>query len=127
MCYSNRQCLHKGDDNCYIIIIFSTAVKKDIKLSDVIKKVKNRIGHEWKSLARGLGLNTSEIAAIEYDNRFSLKEQIAQLFIHWERTEGPLEATPQALVNGLMKENLTGILEFLERDGYVENIGNVIN
>ena len=104
----------------------SVAVK-NIKLPDLIKKVKNQIGHEWKSLARGLGLSTSEIAAIEYDNQLSLKEQIAQLFIHWERTEGPLEATPQALVNGLMKENLTDILELLERDAYVENIGNEIN
>ena len=110
-----------------LIFFFLPIAAKNIKLSNLIKKVKNQIGHEWKSLARGLGLNTTEIAAIEYDNRFSSKEQIAQLFIHWERTEGPLEATPQSLVNGLMKENLTDILESLERDGCVENIGNVIN
>ena len=72
--------------------------------------ISDHIGHDWKQLARQLKFSETDIVAIEYDNRFSLKEQIYQLFRQWKGREGD-GATSRVLLDGVRKARLNGVLE----------------
>jgi hypothetical protein len=76
------------------------------------------IGWEWKQLARTLKFGPTDIQAIEYDNRLSLKEQIHQLFVQWEKAQGR-NATSKALLEGLVEANL--VLEPLQERGLIQH------
>ena len=81
----------------------------------LIGVISDHIGHEWKQLARQLKFSERDIGTIEYDNRFSLKEQIFQLFHQWKGREGD-GASSRVLLDGVRKARLTGVLE-LEKAG----------
>jgi len=50
-------------------------------------------------------LSRTDIDAIEYENRFNLKDQIYEFFYEWRQQEGK-NASIQKLVNGLKAEKL---------------------
>lgn len=101
---------------------FFTTVCDGVELATLIDGIKDHIGVEWKSLGRALQLNQTEVEAIEYDYRFSLKEQIFQLFHVWQMKEGE-GATCEALIAALKKANLVGVLELLKGLFIVEQSG----
>ena len=76
-----------------------------LDLETFIKALSEHIGTDWKALARALGLSRTDIAAIVYENRFSLKDQIYEFFYKWKQQEGK-DASIQKLVNGLIAEKL---------------------
>ena len=78
----------------------------------------------WKSLARrGLSFSETDIDAIHHDHYVhGLKEIIAKFFIEWRRHEGS-NATPKALLDGLIRADLEETLQFLEREGMIHNKG----
>ena len=69
------------------------------------KVLSEHIGTDWKALARALELSRTDIDAIEYENRFSLKDQIYEFFYKWKQREGK-NASIQKLVSGLKAEKL---------------------
>ena len=103
--------------------LFKVIVNDGVEVEVVIKIVTAVIGKNWKSLARQLNFSKTDIDSIEYNNAHNLKEQIAQLFIQWKRREGPLETTPQALVDGLLKADLQTTLKVLEEKYIFRKIG----
>ena len=68
-----------------------------VDLDTFIKEVYDLLGHSWKFLAREFGFSETDIDAIEYDNQFSLKEQIYQMFHQWKRREGDGATTEKLL------------------------------
>ena len=67
-----------------------------VNLDSFIQELFDLVGHSWRFLALELGFNDTDIAALEHDNPYSLKEQIHQMFRQWKRREG----------NGATKERL---------------------
>ena len=67
-----------------------------VDLDKFIQELFDLVGHSWKFLARELGFKDTDIAALQYDNPYSLKEQVHQMFQQWKRREG----------NGATKERL---------------------
>ena len=63
----------------------------------LIGELFDHLGHSWKFLARELGFSETDIAALEHDNPFKLKEQIHQMFIQWRRREGNGATTDKIL------------------------------
>ncbi len=88
----------------------------------LISTISKYIGHDWKILARTLNMTQTDIDAIEYKEKFSLKEQIFQLFEQWKRQEGS-GATPGALINALERAQMNGNLKLLEQQQLIENSG----
>ena len=76
-----------------------------LDLETFIRALSEHIGTDWKALARALGLSRTDIAAIEYDNHLSLKDQIYEFFHKWRQQEGK-NASIQKLVSGLIAEKL---------------------
>lgn len=70
-----------------------------------IKVPSEHIGTDWKALARARELSRTDIDAIEYENRFNLKDQIYEFFYKWKQQEGKT-ASIQKLVSGLKAEKL---------------------
>ena len=94
-------------------------------LEDIIRLVREHIGHDWPTLARGFKMNESVIDAIESDNRDNLVEQITQFFIRWERENGEA-ATAQAFVDCVIAElPHSDVLINLNKKMYIENKGNI--
>jgi len=69
-------------------------------LGTYITALSEHIGTDWKVLARALELSRTDIDAIEYENRFNLKDQIYEFFYKWRQQEGK-NASIQKLVSGL--------------------------
>ena len=86
--------------------------------------ISDHIGHEWKILARTLHMTQTDIDAIEYKDKFSLREQIFQFFRQWQQQKGN-GATPGVLVDALGRANMEDILKKLEPYRLVENSGSL--
>ena len=71
-----------------------------LDLDKFINALSEHIGKDWKALARVLGLSRTDIHVIEYENRFSMKDQIYEFFYKWKQQEGKNASIPK-LVNGL--------------------------
>ena len=67
-----------------------------VDLDAFIGELFDLVGHSWKFLARELGFMDTDIAALQHDNPYNLREQIHQMFNQWKRREG----------NGATKERL---------------------
>lgn len=106
-----------------MVVIYAlcvTIVKEGTDVSAFIKEVSRHIGGDWKGLARTFQLSKTDIDAIEHDHRLSLKEQIEQLFIKWQMQEGPLDATPAALLKALLDSELDYVLGKLIEKGFIQ-------
>ena len=96
-----------------------------VQLTDLVDAIREDIGCEWKLLGRELKLTNTEIDAIEYDNRHSLKEQIYQLFWKWQRVKGQ-KATCEVLIKALKAAKLDHILESLKKKHIIEYTGKSV-
>ena len=67
-------------------------------------------------------MTQTDIDAIEYKDKFSLKEQIFQFFRQWQLQEGNA-ATPAVLIHALEKTDMNGILKALEQCHLIESTG----
>ena len=72
-----------------------------VDLDTFIKEIFDLLAHSWKSLARELGFKDTDLAALQYDNPYDLKEQIYQMFNQWKRREGN-SATKERLLSAMM-------------------------
>ena len=59
-----------------------------LDLETFITALSEHIGNDWKVLARALELSKTDIDAIEYENRFNLKDQIYEFFYKWRQQKG---------------------------------------
>ena len=73
-------------------------------------ELSKHIGIKWKSLARELGFNQTDIDDIEYKDPRNLKEQIFQLFLQWKKTNGKF-ATSGRLVLAAKRAGLENEIE----------------
>ena len=87
-----------------------------IDLEAFIKELSEHIGGDWKALARELGLSKTDIDAIEYDNRLSMKDQIFEFFYKWKQQEGN-NASVQKLIDGLKAANLEEQIKKMKEAG----------
>ena len=78
------------------------------------------MGHSWKFLARELGFSETDVAALEHDNQFSLKEQIHQMFYQWRRREGD-GATSDKLLAAMKSAGFDEQIRILTGKGMIEN------
>ena len=87
-----------------------------IDLEAFIKELSEHIGGDWKALARELGLSKTDIDAIEYDNRLSMKDQIFEFFYKWKQREGK-DVSVQKLIDGLKAAKLEEQLKKMHEAG----------
>ena len=66
------------------------------------QKVQQRIGVEWKHLARAFEFQETDIAAIQQSSRNDLHEEIYQMFVKWEERCHSTRCVHE-LLNGLRK------------------------
>ena len=85
-------------------------------LEAFIKKLSEHIGRDWKALARELGLSKTDIDAIEYDNRLSMKDQIFEFFYKLKQREGK-DVSVQKLIDGLKAAKLEEQLKKMHEAG----------
>ena len=97
------------DIMCLILCFLSSVTQCIAKLSKLI-------GIKWKDLAHHLGLQKTEIDAIEYNNLLNLEEQIFQFFDKWRQQQGQ-DASVEKLVEGLRAARLQEQLDSLGRAG----------
>lgn len=97
-----------------------------VDLKMVIASISKHIGQDWKSLGRAFRFTKTDIDAIQLNDVCNLKEQIAQLFIKWEMQEG-LAATPQALVDALIENQLNQVIQALKQEGLLQRKGIFLN
>ncbi|XP_013399254.1 death domain-containing protein CRADD [Lingula anatina] len=83
-----------------------------------VKYYGNLLG--WKSLARELGLEESDIADIEYRNSRNLKEQVYQMLTTWRERKGR-EASVDGLITALRGLNQNRCADVLEGKGSTLN------
>ena len=88
----------------------------------LIRVISDHIGHEWKRLARTLNMTQTDIDAIEYKDKFLLREQIFQFFYQWQQKSGN-DATPRILIDALEKSDMDDILHHLEQEHLIEKSG----
>ena len=69
---------------------------------------------EWKFIGRRLGLEDSEISALERSHGTDIKELFYQMMTKWRETEGE-RATEEELIRALKAENLKRVVELLEK------------
>ena len=74
-------------------------------VKEAIDIVSEKIGTDWKELARKLGLERTDIDSISYENPFNLRECIHGLFSLWQQREGSRVSVGK-LVNGLLDAKL---------------------
>lgn len=79
-------------------------------VNEAIKIIEKKIGKSWKSLARALGFEPTDIDAITYQNPHDLKECIHCFFSQWKEKEGS-NVSVTKLVNGLIKAELNAIAD----------------
>ena len=68
---------------------------------------------EWKFIGRRLGLEDSEISALERSHGTDIKELFYQMMTKWRETKGE-RATKEELIRALKEEKLTQVVEILE-------------
>ena len=105
--------------SCGCAIFIHFIVCDGIVIDTLVEAIKENIANEWKLLGRAMRMSETEIGAIEYDHRLSLREQIFQLFYQWQRKEGE-DATSEVVIAALEKAKLTGILEILQDKCIIE-------
>lgn len=76
--------------------------------------MKDRVGKDWKKVARELKFSQTAIDAIEYKGRDDLKEHIHLFFEEWKMREGRA-ATVQMLVAAVKAARLQRILDEIMR------------
>ena len=81
-----------------------------------IKELSEHIGGDWKALARELGLSKTDVDAIKYDNRLSMKDQIFEFFYKWKQREGK-DVSVQKLIDGLKAAKLEEQLKKMHEAG----------
>ena len=84
-------------------------------MDEAIKIIRRRIGNSWKSLARALDFEQTDIDAIIYANPHDLKECIYWFFNQWKEKQGSSASVPK-LINGLLKVEQTAIADEVSRD-----------
>ena len=74
---------------------------------------------KWKFIGRQLGVDETEITAIERNTTYSgsIKEMFYQMMLKWKETKGE-KATREELIRALTKEGLKQIVEQLEKHQY---------
>ena len=68
----------------------------------------------WKFIGRQLGLSEATITSIESKDRGNIKETFYQMMLSWRKTKGE-QATCEALIEALEKENMRAIAEVVEK------------
>ena len=94
---------------CYLFFFIT-----EIELNDFITELSRHIGKDYKKLARALGIDKTDIEAIEYREPRDLKEQIYEFFEHWKQKKGR-KASVGKLMKGLEKAELSEVLEKMKR------------
>ena len=84
-------------------------------MDEAIKIIGRKIGKAWKSLARALDFEETDIDAITYANPHDLKECIHSFFKQWKEKQGSNASVPR-LVNGLLKAELNAIADEVSKD-----------
>jgi len=87
-------------NSCMYCFFFSVQRAIDI--------VSDKIGSDWKGLARKLGFEKTDIDGITYQNPSDLRECIYCLFSQWQQREGS-RTSVRKLVNGLLDAKLGAI------------------
>ena len=87
-----------------------------VDIDAFIKELSKHIGGDWKALARELGLSKTDIDAIEYDNHFSMKDQVFEFFYKWKQRQGK-DASVQKLIDGLKAAKLEEQLKKMHEAG----------
>ena len=84
-------------------------------MDEAIKIIQRKIGKGWKSLARALDFEQTDIDAITYANPHDLKECIYSLFNQWKEKQGSTVSVSK-LINGLLKADLNVIADEVSRE-----------
>ena len=89
-----------------------------VDLDVFIRELFNHLGHSWKFLARELDFSEMDIAALEHDYPFDMKEQIHQMFQQWRRRKGD-EATPDRLLSAMKAAGFEEQVKVLTQKGII--------
>ena len=84
-------------------------------MDEAIKIIERKIGKSWKSLARALDFEQTDIDAITFADPRDLKECIYSFFNQWKEKQGR-NASVTRLINGLLKAELNAIADEVSRD-----------
>jgi len=79
-----------------------------VLVKEAIDIVSNKIGSDWKELARKLGLEKTDIDGISYENPTNLRECIHDLFSKWQQRDGR-RSSVNKLVDALLDARLVAI------------------
>ena len=102
-----------------VIIVICCLVEVVVgDLEKFIAEISKHIGLEWKSLARALGFEQTDIDAIEYKDVRNLKEQIFQMFHEWKRNNGS-GATTTRLLSAIKHAELNKLLKTLREKAFI--------
>ncbi|XP_018113028.1 p53-induced death domain-containing protein 1 isoform X2 [Xenopus laevis] len=79
-----------------------------------LSSIARRIGHEWKTIGRNLGLSTGELDRISYNKRDNLDEQIFDMLFSWARKIYDQQDCVQRLIEAMQESGRQDIAEEIE-------------